>query len=242
MGIDKAGVNCRALKVNHFSSLIFFQDFTIAAYRWVHPRVEAGMTGRDIGALMDAATRKLGGSPEFSMALIGEAAAYPHGSKQVNRVAKGEIVLMDCGCTVLGYQSDVSRTFVHGTASKAQRTVWDQVARGQQIAFAAAKIGAEAGSIDDAVRTYYKSLGYGPGYILPGLSHRTGHGIGMDGHEPINLVHGEATKLAAGMCFSNEPGLYLPGKFGVRLEDCFHMTDAGPRWFSEPRKSIDAPV
>lgn len=217
-------------------------NVTIAAYRWVHPRVEVGMTGADIGALMDAATRKLGGSPEFSMALIGEAAAYPHGSKQVNRVANGEIVLMDCGCTVLGYQSDVSRTFVHGTASKEQRTVWDQVARGQQIAFAAAKIGAEAGSIDDAVRVYYKSLGYGPGYILPGLSHRTGHGIGMDGHEPINLVHGEATKLAAGMCFSNEPGLYLPGKFGVRLEDCFHMTDAGPSWFSEPPKSIDSPV
>ena len=217
-------------------------DVTIAAYRWVHPRVETGMIGTEIGALMDAATRKLGGSPEFSMALIGEAAAYPHGSKQVNRVAEGGIVLMDCGCTVLGYQSDVSRTFVHGMASKAQRTVWDQVARGQQIAFAAAKIGAEAGSIDDAVRRYYKSLGYGPGYILPGLSHRTGHGIGMDGHEPINLVHGEATKLAAGMCFSNEPGLYLPGKFGVRLEDCFHMIDAGPRWFSEPPKSIDAPV
>ena len=217
-------------------------DVTIAAYRWVHPRVEAGMVGAEIGALMDAATRKLGGSPEFSMALIGEAAAYPHGSKQVNRVARGEVVLMDCGCTVHGYQSDVSRTFVFGEATKAQRTVWDQVAQGQKIAFAAARIGAPAGSIDDAVRRYYTSLGYGPGYLLPGLSHRTGHGIGMDGHEPINLVHGEATRIAAGMCFSNEPGIYLPGKFGVRLEDCFHMTDTGPRWFSEPPASIDAPV
>ena len=217
-------------------------NITIAAYRWVHPRVEAGMIGAEIGALMDAATRKLGGSPEFSMALIGEAAAYPHGSKQVNRVADGEVVLMDCGCTVHGYQSDVSRTFVHGAASKQQRTVWDQVAHGQQVAFAAAKIGAPAGSIDDAVRRYYQSLGYGPGYKLPGLSHRTGHGIGMDGHEPINLVHGEATKIAAGMCFSDEPGIYIPGKFGVRLEDCFHMTAEGPRWFSEPPKSIDAPV
>ena len=217
-------------------------NVTIAAYRWVQPRVEAGMTGPEIGALMDAATRKLGGNPEFSSALVGEAAAYPHGSKKIHRVANGEIVLMDCGCTVHGYQSDVSRTFVHGTASKEQREVWNHVARGQQIAFAAAKIGAEAGSIDDAVRMHYTSLGYGPGYALPGLSHRTGHGIGMDGHEPINLVHGESTKLAAGMCFSNEPGLYLPGKFGVRLEDCFYMTDAGPRWFSEPPKSIDAPV
>jgi Xaa-Pro dipeptidase len=217
-------------------------DVTIAAYRWVHPRVERGMTGRDVGALMDAATRKLGGSPEFSLVLIGEAAAYPHGSRTPHVVAGGEIVLMDCGCTVQGYQSDVSRTFVHGSASKQQRTVWDQVARGQRTAFAAAKVGAPAGSVDDAVRRFYASLGYGPDYKLPGLSHRTGHGIGLDGHEPVNLVRGETTRLAPGMCFSDEPGLYLPGKFGVRLEDCFHMTDSGPRWFSEPPRSIDAPL
>ena len=149
---------------------------------------------------------------------------------------------MDCGCTVQGYQSDISRTWVHGRASADQRRVWDQVARGQQVAFASAKIGATAGSVDDAVRGFYTSLGYGPGYRLPGLSHRTGHGIGMDGHEPVNLVHGETTRLAPGMCFSDEPGLYLPGKFGVRLEDCFHMTADGPQWFSTPPVSIDVPL
>ena len=101
--------------------------------------------------------------------------------------------------------------------------------------------GAPAGSVDDAVRRYYTSLGYGPDYKLPGLSHRTGHGIGMDGHEPVNLVRGETTRLAPGMCFSNEPGLYLPGKFGVRLEDCFHMTTDGPRWFSTPPHAIEQP-
>lgn len=217
-------------------------DVTIAAYRWVYPRVEKGMTPRQIGQLMNAATVKLGGSPEFSLVLVGEAAAYPHGSKAPQIVADGQIVLMDCGCTVDGYQSDVSRTFVHGTASTEQRLVWDQVARGQQAALAAARIGAPAGSVDDAVRGYYQRLGYGPGYKLPGLSHRTGHGIGLDGHEPVNLVHGEKTPLAAGMCFSNEPGIYIPGKFGVRLEDCFHMTDAGPKWFSEPPRNIDAPM
>lgn len=215
---------------------------TLAAYRWTYDRVERGMTGAEIGALMNAATRKLGGAPEFALALIGPAAALPHGSREVVRVAEGQVVLMDCGCAVQGYQSDVSRTWVHGTASTAQRTVWDQVARGQQVAFAAARIGAAAGSVDDAVRRYYESQGYGPGYRLPGLSHRTGHGIGLDGHEPVNLVHGETTRLAAGMCFSDEPGLYLPGRFGVRLEDCFHMTDAGPRWFSTPPTSIDAPL
>ncbi|KQU62446.1 peptidase [Sphingomonas sp. Leaf339] len=234
---------CRMLKTPAEIALMqAATDVTIAAYRWTHPRVERGMTGAEVGALMNAATRKLGGDPEFALALIGPAAALPHGSREVIRVADGQVVLMDCGCTVQGYQSDVSRTWVHGSADKEQRAVWDTVARGQQIAFAAAKIGAPAGSIDDTVRAYYTKAGYGPGYKLPGLSHRTGHGIGMDGHEPVNLVHGETTPLAVGMCFSDEPGLYLPGKFGVRLEDCFHMTAAGPRWFSKPPRSIDAPV
>jgi Xaa-Pro dipeptidase len=217
-------------------------EVTLAAYRWLAPRVEAGMTGSQIGALMTAATTRLGGDPEFALALIGPAAALPHGSREVHRIAAGEILLMDCGCTVQGYQSDISRTWVpQGSATVAQRKVWDQAARGQQVALAAARIGVTAGSVDDAVRRYYTGLGYGPDYKLPGLSHRTGHGIGMDGHEPVNLVRGETTRLAAGMCFSNEPGIYLPGQFGVRLEDCFHMTAEGPRWFSTPPKSIDQP-
>jgi Xaa-Pro aminopeptidase len=200
------------------------------------------MTGAQIGALMNAATEKLGGDPEFALALIGPAAALPHGSREVIRVAEGQVVLMDCGCTVQGYQSDVSRTWVHGTATAEQRTVWDRVKEAQALAFRTAQLGVAAGAVDDAVRGHYERLGYGPGYRLPGLSHRTGHGIGMDGHEPVNLVRGETTRLAAGMCFSDEPGLYLPGKFGVRLEDCFHMTDRGPAWFSTPPAAIDRPV
>ena len=234
---------CRMIKTPAEIALMqMATDVTIAAYRHVHRRVRTGMTNHDIAAMMDAATVRLGGSPEFSLVLIGPAAALPHGSRAPQVVTDGAVVLMDCGCTVQGYQSDVSRTFVHGTPDAEQRRVWDHVARGQQIAFAAARIGAPAGSVDDAVRGYYGSLGYGPGYRLPGLSHRTGHGIGLDGHEPVNLVHGETTPLAPGMCFSDEPGLYLPGRFGVRLEDCFHMTKAGPRWFSTPPVSIDAPV
>ena len=217
-------------------------DVTIAAYRWTYPRVETGMTGAEIGALMTAATRRLGGDPEFSMALVGEASAYPHGSREVIRVADGRVVLMDCGCTVEDYQSDVSRTWVHGAASAEQRKVWDQVAAGQRLAFRTAQVGVAAGMVDDMVRRSYEAQGWGPGYALPGLSHRTGHGIGMDGHEPVNLVRGESTKLAPGMCFSDEPGIYIPGKFGVRLEDCFHLTDTGPAWFSEPPRSIDRPV
>lgn len=235
---------CRMVKTAPEIALMqLATEVTLAAYRWTHARIEKGMAGPEISALMNAATTKLGGSPEFALALIGPAAALPHGSREVHRVGEGQVLLMDCGCTVQGYQSDVSRTWVPvGSASREVRTVWDQVAKGQQVAFAAAKLGAPAGSVDDAVRRYYTGLGYGPDYALPGLSHRTGHGIGLDGHEPVNLVRGEATPLEPGMCFSDEPGLYLPGKFGVRLEDCFHMAATGPKWFSTPPTSIDRPI
>ena len=151
-------------------------------------------------------------------------------------------MLLDCGCNVHGYQSDISRSFVFGEANDEQRLVWNRMRKGQQIAFEAAQVGTEAGKVDDAVRAYYQTLGYGPGYKLPGTSPRTGHGIGLDGHEPVNLVHGETTKLAPGMCFSDEPGIYIPGDFGIRLEDCFYMTESGPRWFSTPPNSIDDPI
>ncbi|BAK67128.1 putative M24B family peptidase [Sphingobium sp. SYK-6] len=216
-------------------------DVTMAAYRWVYPRVEKGMSQADLAGLIEAASIRLGGEAPGSLILIGEGTAYPHGSIVPETVGEGRVVLFDCGCSVKGYASDISRTFVYGTPSALQRKVWGEMARGQQVANAAAKIGTPAGKVDDAVRAYYESLGYGPRYTLPGLSHRTGHGIGMDGHEPINLVHGETTPLAEGMCFSNEPGIYLPGQFGMRLEDCFHMTATGPKWFTEPPTSMDAP-
>ena len=234
---------CRGIKTAPEIALMqLATDITLAAYRWTYPQIRAGMTPQEIGALMAAATRKLGGKVEFNLILLGEAAAYPHGSGKPQKVVPGEVVLMDCGCAVHGYQSDISRSFVFGEASAHQRKVWDQVARGQQIAFEAAQLGKPAGTVDDAVRRYYASQGYGPDYKLPGLSHRTGHGIGMDGHEPVNLVRGEKTPLAPGMCFSNEPGIYIPGSFGIRLEDCFHMTESGPKWFSVPPKSIGAPL
>ena len=217
-------------------------DITVAAYRNIYPQIREGMTPADINRLYVAAVKALGGSTDGGLILLGEAAAYPHGSGKPQHVRQGEVVLLDCGCEVHGYQSDISRTFVFGgTPSAEQSKVWDQMHRGQEIAMAAAKVGAPAGSVDDAVRRAYESWGYGPGYKLPGTSHRTGHGIGMEGHEPVNLVHGEMTSLAPGMCFSNEPGIYLPGKFGIRLEDCFHMTASGPKWFSVPPPSIDRP-
>jgi Xaa-Pro dipeptidase len=217
-------------------------DITVAAFRYTHRRVEKGMKPADIDALIARATRAMGGSYDGGLILLGEASAYPHGSGKPQQVREGEVVLLDCGCSVHGYQSDISRSFVFGEPTKEQRKVWDQVHRGQEIALAAARLGAPAGSVDDAVRRQYEAWGYGPRYRLPGTPHRTGHGIGMEGHEPVNLVHGETMPLAPGMCFSNEPGIYLPGQFGIRLEDCFHMTAAGPRWFSTPPPSIDRPL
>jgi Xaa-Pro dipeptidase len=216
-------------------------DITIAAYRHTAPRIKRGMTPKDIAAIMDSAHEALGAQPEFALILLGEASAYPHGSGQPQAVRDGEVVLMDCGCTVEGYQSDISRTFVFGAANAEQRKVWKQMREGQQIAIETARVGVAAGSVDDAVRAQYEKWGYGPGYKLPGTSHRTGHGIGLDGHEPVNLVHGETTPLAPGMCFSNEPGIYLPGKFGIRLEDCFHMGENEPIWFSTPPPSLEKP-
>jgi Xaa-Pro aminopeptidase len=216
-------------------------DIMAASLRYAGERTREGMAPAEIDAMIAAAQKKLGGNYDGGLVLIGEASAYPHGSKQPHTVHRGDIVLLDCTCSVHGYQADISRTFVVGAPSAEQRKVWNQVHRGQQIAIAAAKLGAPAGSVDDAVRRTYESWGYGPRYKLPGTSHRTGHGIGMEVHEPVNLVHGETTPLAAGMCFSDEPGIYIPGKFGVRMEDCFHMTEAGPKFFTIPPKSIDEP-
>ena len=217
-------------------------DITMRAMRHAGEAARAGMTPKDFGAAIDAATAALGGSPEFALVLIDEASALPHGSNKPQVVKRGSTILFDCGCTVHGYQSDISRTFVFGAdPTPDQRKVWNQVHEGQQIAIRAAKLGAPAGSVDDAVRAAYERWGYGPGYKLPGMSHRTGHGIGMDGHEPAYLVHGDMTPLAPGMCFSDEPGIYIPGKFGVRLEDCWHMTEAGPKFFTQPPPSIEQP-
>ena len=217
-------------------------DITLAALKHVHANEPAGMSPGEIGSMMNGATVALGGAPEFSLVLINEASAYPHGSKQKQTLREGSVILMDVGCTVHGYQSDISRSWVIGQPTAKQRKVWDTVKKGQEIALATARLGAPVGAIDDAVRAYYEKEGWGPGYKLPGLSHRTGHGIGLDGHEPPYLVHGDTTPLAPGMCFSDEPGIYIPGEFGIRLEDCWHMTADGPKLFTPLAKSIEDPI
>jgi len=218
-------------------------DVTLGALRHVHANLQAGMTAQDVRAMMDAATLALGGHGiEFTLTLLNEASAYPHGSRKPQVVREGSTVLMDCGCNVHGYQSDITRTWVFGEPSAKQRKVWATVKQGQELALDTARPGVPAGVIDDKVRAFYETEGWGPGYRLPGLPHRTGHGIGLDGHEAPYLVHGDATPLSLGMCFSDEPGLYIPGEFGIRLEDCWHMTDTGPRLFTPLARSLDDPI
>jgi Xaa-Pro dipeptidase len=217
-------------------------NVTLAALRYTHAHVGVAMSGPDILDMMVRATTALGGAHEFTLVLLNEASAFPHGSIKPQQVHDGSVVLIDTGCRVHGYQSDISRSWVFGTASRRQRELWDTVKQGQELALATAKLGTPTGAIDKAVRDFYERKGWSKDYGLPGLSHRTGHGIGMDVHEAPYLVRSDPTPLEAGMCFSDEPGLYIPGEFGIRLEDCWYMTEAGPKTFTPLAKSLDEPI
>ena len=201
-----------------------------------------GIDTREVEAFIAQAHRKVGASGSyFCIVLFGPDSAYPHGVKTPKHLESGDMVLIDTGCRLLGYVSDITRSYVFGTPSARQRDVWQHEKNAQQAAFAAASLGVPCQQVDRAARNYLQQQGYGPGYQLPGLPHRTGHGIGLDIHEWPYLVEGNELPLAEGMCFSNEPMLVLPGEFGVRLEDHFYMTAQGPRWFTQPAVDIEQP-
>ncbi len=234
---------CRMVKSSAEIALMqAANDVTLAALKHTYGRIEAGMSAIDIGRMMTTATEALGGTHQFSLVLLNDASAYPHGTTAPQTVRESSVVLVDSGCAVHGYQSDISRTWVVGKPSARQREVWDTVKRGQELALETVKIGSPVGDIDKAVRAYYEELGWKKDYGLPGTSHRTGHGIGMDVHEPPNLMRADRTPFAAGMCFSDEPGIYIPGEFGVRMEDCWHLTEQGPKLFTPLARSIDEPI
>ena len=234
---------CRIVKSSTELALMqSANDVTLAALQHVHGQIEAGMSDADIMKLVVAATEALGGKHEFSLVLLNEASAYPHGSVKPQAIRKGSVVLVDTGCSVHGYQSDISRSWIFGEPSSRQREVWDTVKGGQELALETAKIGVAVGAVDKAVRAFYEGKGWSKDYRLPGTSHRTGHGIGMDVHEPPYLVRNDTTPLEAGMCFSDEPGIYIPGEFGIRMEDCWYMTEAGPKLFTALAKSIEQPI
>jgi len=217
-------------------------EITLAAIRHLHGRVEMGMKAQDLLGIIAEATEALGGTHDGTLVLLNEASAYPHGSNAPQAVRQGSVILIDSVSTLHGYTADISRTWVFGEPTARQREVWNTVQRGQQIALETAKIGIPTGAVDKAVRNFYESKGWKRDYGLPGTSHRTGHGIGMDVHAAPYLVRNDETPLAAGMCFSDEPGIYIPGEFGIRMEDCWYMTDAGPKTFTPLAKSIESPI
>lgn len=207
----------------------------------VHDGLRPGVSTREVAAFVDAAHRALGLSPVFVAVQFGEATAYPHGVPHAQTLAEGDMVLVDLGGTLHGYHSDITRTYVFGRPSARQRQLWECERRAQEAAFAAARPGATCAAVDRAARAVLEAEGFGPGYAVPGLPHRTGHGLGLDIHEAPWIVAGDETPLAPGMCFSIEPMLCVYGECGVRLEDIVHMTEAGPRWFCPPSRTLDAP-
>ncbi len=238
---DPVTVECRVIKSPAEIALMQkASDITIEAYKTTVAMIEKGMTGSDIRDISSRAHQALGVSGGIG-AQIAAASAYPHGSIKRYEVKEGDFILMDGGCGVDGYRSDISRTIVFGEPSQRQVEMWNLAKKAQTAAFARAGLGVPCENVDAAARQVYQDYGFPGGYELPGCPHRTGHGIGLDGHEWINLVKGNKRPMEAGMCFSNEPMLVMPDEFGIRIEDCFYMTEKGPHYCSQPSPSIDRP-
>jgi Xaa-Pro dipeptidase len=234
---------CRARKSGAEIALIQrAMDMTMAVHVAAASILHEGITTAEVEEFIHLAHRKVGaGGSYFCIVLFGEASSYPHGVNYVQTLKPGDTVLIDTGCKVHNYISDITRTYVFGEASERQRFVWNAEKAAQRAAFDAAQVGVPCEEVDKAARRSLEANGFGPGYKLPGLPHRTGHGIGLDIHEGPYLVGGERRPLEPGMCFSNEPMIVVPGEFGIRLEDHFYMTAAGPKWFTQPAASLENP-
>ncbi|MCO7187219.1 Xaa-Pro peptidase family protein [Pseudoalteromonas sp. XMcav2-N] len=235
--------HCRMHKSDSELALIQrAMDMTLAVHKAAASILHEGITTTEVEAFINEAHRKVGATGSyFCIVLFGTATSFPHGVKDPQTLKQGDVVLIDTGCKLHGYLSDITRTYVFGEPTAHQRTMWQHEKNAQFAAFEAAQIGTPCGDVDFAARNYLAKQGLGPDYQLPGCPHRTGHGIGLDIHEWPYLVKDNPQPLAAGMCFSNEPMLVLPGEFGIRLEDHFYMTPDGPKWFTQPAYSIDDP-
>jgi Xaa-Pro dipeptidase len=230
---------CRMIKSDHEVALMLLaSQATLAVYEAVYKALREGMTQRDVEDLIEKAYAQVGFPGEASV-MVGEYSAFPHGSTTPQVIREGSIIMIDDGCTVEGYQSDITRTFVLGKATDKMKQVFDIVHRAQSAALAAARPGAECGSVDAAARKVVTDGGYGPDYKY--FTHRLGHGMGMDGHEWPYLVRGNTTRLQANMTTSDEPGIYIRGEFGVRLEDDLHVTENGAELFTPQSPSLEDP-
>jgi Xaa-Pro dipeptidase len=230
---------CRMIKSQHELQLMTLANqVTLAAYEAAYLSMKEGMTQHDFGHLVDAAHAKQGFQGSASIQ-VGENSALPHGSAKPQVIHEGTILLIDGGCKVEEYESDISRTFVLGKPTDKMKKVFEIVHRAQSAALAAAKPGVEAQAVDAAARKVITDAGYGPDYKY--FTHRVGHGIGMDGHEWPYLVRGDTLPLAPNMTFSDEPGIYIRGEFGVRLEDDMHITENGAELFTPQSQSLEQP-
>lgn len=236
---------CRAVKsAAEIALLTQATAMTLEVQKATARILREGITTTEVEAFVHEAHRRMGADDgaNFRIVLFGEATAYPHGVPYAQTLKPGDMVLIDIGATLHGYQSDITRSYVFGDGSARQRQVWETEKAATEAVFAAARLGAPCEALDDAARRVIEGAGFGPGYLLPGLPHRTGHGVGLDVHEDPYIVKGNATPLAPGMCFSNEPTICIYGEFGVRLEDHIYMAEDGPHWFTKPSPGFDDPL
>jgi Xaa-Pro dipeptidase len=235
---------CRMVKSpTEIALLAQAKAMTLEVQRRAARILAPGIRASQVRRFIDEAHRAIGapGGSYFCAVQFGRSTAFPHGLPVDDVLAEDDLVLIDTGCRVDGYHSDITRTYAFGRVDPEHRAIWELEHEAQAAAFAAVEPGRPCESVDAAARTVLERAGLGPDYRLPGLPHRTGHGIGLSIHEPAYLVRGDTTPLAPGMCFSNEPMIVVPDRFGIRLEDHFHVTDTGAQWFTQPQPAIDRP-
>lgn len=235
---------CRRVKsAAEIALLSQAKSITLQIHRAAASILTAGSSTQDIKDFLDEAHLACGmdGRSTFKIVLFGEATAYPHGVPYAQTLSEGDMVLIDTGATLHGYNSDITRSYVFGVANARQQEIWEVEKQAQAAAFDAAQIGAPCSAPDAAARAVIEAAGFGPDYEVPGLPHRTGHGVGLDVHEHPYIVRGNDLPLEPGMCFSIEPMICSYGEFGVRLEDHAYISSDGPRWFTDPSPGIDNP-
>lgn len=221
----------------------YAMELTLEVHRRAHQFIRPGIAASEVVRFIDEQHREMGasGGSTFCIVSFGKATSLPHGADGEQFYKNGDVILVDTGCRIDGYHSDLTRTYMLEEPTAEFERIWTIERQTQQAVFDAAKVGAACSSLDDAARAVMVKHGLGPDYQLPGLPHRAGHGLGLEIHEAPYIVRGNQLPLAPGMCFSNEPMIVVPGQFGVRLEDHIYMTDQGPEWFTQPAKGPTEP-
>jgi Xaa-Pro dipeptidase len=235
---------CRMIKSsNEIAIMQHAMNITLEVQKATARILKIGISAKEVTDFINEAHKRYGiiSGSYFCIVLFGKDSSFPHGVKAPKNLELNDVVLIDTGCVLHDYISDITRTYVFGEINNEQRRIWNIEKQTQLAAFDAAQLNQTCASVDDASRDILDSHGLGPNYKLPGLPHRTGHGIGLDIHEYPYIVRGNKTRLKSGMCFSNEPMICVPNKFGIRLEDHIYMTNDGPKWFTEPSHSIENP-